>query len=155
MQPTRRSYVKLFWLIPIIVVLGFCYFNSLQPVSESRTFTLGLLVYFKQLALHYFNLELPLNNGLFRKIGHFIEFMLLGFFLYLALVNLCPRTKLKALFAWLLAILAASLDEILQLFADNRGAQLKDVLLDSSGALTGIILALLLVKVIKGQQKPR
>ena len=70
-----------------------------------------------------------------RKMAHFTEFACLG-----------------ALFAWLFGMLrkpmvfalacgfgAASMDETIQSFVPNRGPSFVDVLIDTSGALVGIL----------------
>ncbi len=151
MQPAKRrnSYAKLLWLIPVIAVLGFCYTHSMQPVGESREFTLNILTHLKQFLWQYFHLDLPLTNGRFRKIGHFMEFMVLGFFLYSAIKNIWSGIKFKAPLAFILAVIAASGDEALQIFADHRGSELRDVCIDSSGAFVGILGAWILFRIIQ------
>ena len=77
-----------------------------------------------------------------RKLAHFGEFALLGLELAgLFFLNRGRSFKSVCLSA-LCALAAASADETIQLFS-GRAAMLKDVLLDFSGALTGILIAIL------------
>ena len=77
---------------------------------------------------------------LLRKAAHFTLFGLLatGFFLLL------PRNSFRFIWATLLTLFLASLDEIHQFFTGGRTASIQDVLLDMSGALAFLIIAQIL-----------
>ena len=82
-------------------------------------------------------------HGAVRKTAHFLEYALLGF-LSTGLLLLLLRhgwLKLPGLYVWLIpalfCLLYAATDELHQMFAD-RGAQVRDVVLDFCGALFGI-----------------
>lgn len=79
-----------------------------------------------------------------RKGAHFSEYALLAFVLYLLLRTYPLRAC--ALLSWLGATVYAVTDEVHQLFVGERAGSAKDVLLDSCGAATGVILAYLLVR---------
>ena len=79
------------------------------------------------------------GRGLLRKIAHFTEFAALG-----------------ALLSWLFGMLqkgkgypfvcgaaAACIDEAIQMFVPDRGPAVRDVLIDCSGVVTGMILLFL------------
>ena len=76
------------------------------------------------------------GGGLLRKIAHFTEFTALGICLAW-LHGMLGKGKLRP-FLW--GVLAASVDETIQRFVPDRGPSLKDVCIDASGVLTGIIL---------------
>ncbi len=76
---------------------------------------------------------------LVRKMAHFGEYAMLGFWMGLLLERESGGTRL--LRAEGLCILAAGVDELLQCFAVNRGPGLRDVALDAVGAMTGVLLA--------------
>ena len=83
-----------------------------------------------------------------RKLAHFTEFAALGAeLLFLAAVRrrLGLQAASNCAFA---AMLAALTDEKIQL-ASGRNSQVLDVLLDFSGALTGILIAWLICRLIK------
>ncbi len=84
-----------------------------------------------------------------RKGAHFSIYAALGFMLFFTLLPQTGSTpvfswKAPLLGAWALCTLYAMSDEIHQLFVAGRSGELRDVLLDSCGSLTGIIIALLL-----------
>ena len=85
-----------------------------------------------------------------RKIAHFSVFMLLGF----CLINAFQKSFnfsliLINVFSLIAVVLYACLDEFHQNFVENRGPSFKDVLIDSSGGLVGILLFTLMIFVIK------
>lgn len=87
------------------------------------------------------DLQLPI-----RKLAHFSIFALLGF----TLANAFKITfKIKLIFNYLLSlasvIIYASTDELHQGLIDGRGPSFKDVLIDSFGGLTGILVFALML----------
>ena len=78
-----------------------------------------------------------------RKLAHFSEYALLGI---LAFINFSKVKKLgyRGLFS----------NEIHQLFVPGRAGQVRDVLIDTSGAVAGILLAILIRKIwLKSREK--
>ena len=77
---------------------------------------------------------------LVRKTGHFTEYMILGALsasLLKALGKLRPFFMSYAFFG---GVAVAVADETIQIFSDGRGPAVTDVLIDSGGMLTGILL---------------
>lgn len=82
-----------------------------------------------------------------RKTAHFVVYLVLGGLTARALVvsqsagegHIVPGWgwRRTGVVAWLIATTYAATDEVHQLFVPGRGAQVTDVLLDSSGALVG------------------
>lgn len=88
-----------------------------------------------------------------RKLAHFSEYALLGI---LAFINLWRVKGLgyRSLFAALFSCVYAASDEIHQLFVPGRAGQVRDVLIDTSGAVVGILFALLIRKIwLKSREK--
>ena len=79
-----------------------------------------------------------------RKTAHFTEFAMLGACMLLCLKSWLGERGHLRLYAWIGGTAWAGLDEIHQLLVDGRSGQLKDVLLDSSGAACGILITELL-----------
>ena len=68
------------------------------------------------------------NDLIIRKLGHFSEYMTLGFFSFSYLSNLfIENNNIK--------------DEFHQTFVPGRDGNIVDVLIDSSGALVGILVS--------------
>lgn len=89
------------------------------------------------------------GTGLLRKIAHFTEFCTLGMCLgWLAGMLARPQ-------CWALAggVLAACIDETIQVFVPDRGPSLFDVGIDSCGVLTGIALLQIGYSIVKQKNK--
>ena len=82
--------------------------------------------------------KLEMFHLILRKCAHFTEFMILGVLSSLALKYMKHGQKVIAGLGY--CILVAALDETLQLFVSGRAGRVMDVLIDSAGAVTGIVL---------------
>ena len=137
MTGNQKARLRLLLRLVLIATLCFIWSNSLVgkegSASLSRTVTAWLN-----------GIGIPVTEHFVRKSAHFCEFGLLGCELILLFwlrsgvhfQNLC-----NAAFA---ALLSAVTDETIQSFS-GRGSQVLDVVLDFSGALTGILLVSLLM----------
>ena len=88
-----------------------------------------------------------------RKAGHFLEFAALGFCLRLFLQTF--PLKYHSRWAWLGATLYAGTDEIHQIFTASRTPLFHDVLIDSAGALAGVVAGYLLIMLIERTVRER
>ena len=79
-------------------------------------------------------------NHIVRKNAHFTAYLLLGIFTVNVLRQRGHDMKVSMLCGMLFCIIYASSDEFHQLFVEGRGAQVTDVLIDSSGSLVGVCL---------------
>jgi len=73
-----------------------------------------------------------------RKLAHYSIYFLLGILIYNFIAN--TTIKKKFLTSLLICLCYATLDEFHQLFISGRTGQIKDILIDTSGALTAILL---------------
>ena len=125
------------WAILVILNILFIWGNSLLPGSVSG----AISAFVKDLV---YKLLPGLSgageggHGLLRKLAHFTEFACLGAFLT-RLLLLLNKPRLLALVG---AFLVACCDETIQRFILDRGPSFKDVMIDTSGALVGMILLL-------------
>jgi VanZ family protein len=74
-----------------------------------------------------------------RKLAHFSEYFLLAVSIAIPLYVYRVRGIWLVLIAGIICVAFASSDEFHQLFVSGRGASVRDVLIDSSGSLVGII----------------
>ncbi len=89
-----------------------------------------------------------------RKTAHFVVYMLGGIAIITFIKSITDKTKLSVLVTVLLGFLYASSDELHQYFVAGRGALFSDVLLDTTGVITGIIIYLIIIrKVRKGENE--
>ena len=83
-----------------------------------------------------------------RKSAHFFIYLALGFLCFLAMNTYNLKLKTKFISALTISLLYAISDEIHQLFVPGRAGQIRDVLIDFSGSLTGIIFALIFITIL-------
>src|SRR5574344_1718614 len=84
--------------------------------------------------------NIPNLSFIVRKCAHFTEYLILGLLVYNMIR--CTEFKLKdmLLISILICSMYATSDEIHQLFIDGRSCQVFDVLIDTMGSLSGIII---------------
>lgn len=125
----------------IICNLIFIWGNSLLPGEISGAFS----DWVKDLVAPLFGWEGggAGKGGLLRKVAHFTEFATLGVYLCWLWRILNKKTLQQLLFSLAVAFAVACIDETIQIFVPLRGPGFKDVLIDSSGALSGICIFLL------------
>ena len=88
--------------------------------------------------------KLELFHLILRKCAHFTEFMILGVLNSIALKYM--KVGYKSIIGLGYCVLIASLDETLQLFVSGRAGRVQDVMIDSAGALVGIVVVFVCLK---------
>ena len=84
-----------------------------------------------------------------REIAHFSIYTLLGILL-MGLANTYEfSNKKRVILSIVIGILYASLDEFHQSFVPGRAALLTDVLIDTMGTITGIVIVFLLINIYR------
>lgn len=81
-----------------------------------------------------------------RKIAHLTEYACGGVLLFGLFLTYSFSNKKRMLYALLVGMEYAAVDEIHQLFVAGRSGQVKDVVIDSIGVFIGICLAMLVYK---------
>lgn len=85
-------------------------------------------------------------NHYIRKLAHFSAYLVLGVLVYNLL--LCYFTNKKSLIlSLIICLLYAISDEIHQMFVPGRAGQIRDVLIDFSGILTGTLILYLFSRI--------
>lgn len=123
------------WMILIFVMS-----NQPASVSDSQS---GFVIYvFNLLGISLDSFFGELANFAVRKTAHFTEYMILFFFSYNVL-RLYVEKKDAYIFGILIVATYACTDEIHQLFVPGRAGKIKDVFIDTSGGLFGLIIILI------------
>lgn len=124
-----------YWL-PVAALLGLMYYFSTDVFSADNTRSAieKVFLWFVPHASHH---ALAVLNYVVRKSAHFIEYAVLGAFLFRAFrADGQVRWRLKwAVYSFLTAGAWALVDEFHQTLTRSRGGSIWDSLLDSSGAL--------------------
>ena len=76
-----------------------------------------------------------------RKSAHFTEYLVLGALVFWCLYK-TKEKRLRTALAAVLTSLYSVTDELHQLFSDGRSCELRDVLIDTCGGITGALAAL-------------
>ena len=97
--------------------------------------------------------EVDEAEAVIRKLAHFTEYMLVGLLsLWIWLLWKAKRLRSGA-FVLVQLVISASLDEFHQYFVPGRYASIRDVLIDTAGGLTGMLLVLLISLCIRKSTK--
>lgn len=127
----------------VIIWMAVIFLFSHQPGSESSELSTGIvrrIINIVQTVFPNTELDQEILSLIIRKTAHFTIYMILGLLIINALcIYNISRTRAFIL-AILICILYAISDELHQLYIPGRSGQLTDVLIDSAGALCGILL---------------
>ncbi len=127
----------------------FIFTQSLLPgdISSDQS---GFIVNVLYPLVNKMGLMIQVNDFSFliRKLAHFTEYFILGLLLCILYIEIIKPNKL-----WLIVIIhgaiTALIDETIQLFTPNRSGEVRDVLIDITGVIIGMILTKLVIKLIK------
>lgn len=140
---------KLILWILVISCMGTIFFFSSQEASESRKVSSGLIKSFVRVL--YFNNKLNENQidtiaenltFIVRKGAHFSIYAVLCILLALLLKEYSIFGKWRFILSVLICFLYACSDEIHQVFIPGRSGEIRDVIIDTCGAITGFLILL-------------
>ncbi|WP_066067142.1 VanZ family protein [Neobacillus soli] len=138
-------YKKLILFFPWMIVLLWMmliYHFSAQPAVHSDQLSRGVTAVIMDFVMRFIpgmDLSMDRFDHVVRKNAHFLIYLMLAIWVFHALLK-SRIYGLKSVFlAMGICILYAISDEIHQAFVPGRGPQLKDVFIDSAGALVGIV----------------
>lgn len=135
----------LFWMFVI-------YNFSAQSATESANLSMGVTSVISNFLKNFLSKETAvITDHLIRKNAHFLIYLGLGFLTINFLKNL--KLKKQYFISITFCFLYACTDEFHQAFVPGRGPAIKDVFIDSMGALLGICIFSLIFKIIKKRRK--
>ena len=142
---------RVIFTLALIGCIVFIFSNSLQIADVSEGASGRVLGILQGILRH---LGLPgaadrLTMHIVRKLAHFCEYLLEGF-----LLMLCLRVYTRHFFkhvSWpvLGGLLTALTDETIQLFVPGRSGQVTDIWIDFSGVMTGLLVGLILLGLVR------
>lgn len=143
---------KTVWLslLAVIAVMAAIFFFSAQTEDESSD-TSGVLVklYIELFVPDFDEMDaveqaaaLHRITHTIRKLAHFTEYAVLGFFLTLHIGQLRQKLDCRAGLWWsiIIGVVYAASDEFHQYFVPGRSPGIKDICIDSLGVLTGFVI---------------
>lgn len=118
------------------------FYLSHQPATESNELSTGItekIVETVEKIAPDIDIDIGSFNHIIRKNGHFFAYLVLGILVVNGLRGSGVSGYKGFILALLICVLYAVSDEIHQLYVPGRGGQVKDVIIDSAGALVGIL----------------
>ncbi|MGN1098562.1 MAG: VanZ family protein [Clostridia bacterium] len=146
----KRTIVTIIlWIIVIAVMIGIFCFSAQDATQSNQTSggfaraVLGIFPFFKNMDAAAQTELVTSIMTVVRKCAHFTIYAFLGFWLLFLVRRYTNRKAVPITVA--AAFLYAITDEIHQLFVPGRSGQFKDVCIDTAGAFTGALIALLII----------
>ena len=133
----------LLWVLVILWMI-FIFILSSQTANESNGLSTAVtekIVKVIEKAVPQNSIDIRTFNNVVRKNAHFFIFLILGILVSIALKDSGYSRKKRLVLAIIICFLYAVSDELHQMLVPGRGAQLKDVVIDSAGAIAGIALS--------------
>lgn len=132
----NRTAAAIFWILSLIC-MGTIFYMSSNTSTESSAQSGRILMWLNEV------LKAPwLSDFIVRKSAHFLEFAGLSLLLCAAFTSTCGRKKMAL--GLVTASAYAATDEVHQIFVDGRSCQFSDWILDTCGAIAGLVLFVLL-----------
>lgn len=138
---------RILFPVALIATVAFIFSNSMAVAEVSNQASGGVREWLRAV-LGRIGLQGAANlltDHLVRKLAHFAEYMLLGFWLMLCLRVYTRRFIRHISWPVLFGLLTALADETIQLFSEGRSGQISDVWLDFGGMLAGLLCGLFLL----------
>lgn len=138
MKNKPSTILMLLWMLLIFIMSSF---DATESANQSN--------FIVNIINNIFKIEnIELLSFIIRKLAHFTEYLILGF-LTINMLNKNDISK-KYLLSILICIIYATSDEIHQIFVPGRACQIRDILIDSIGSITGVYLYKLInTKILK------
>lgn len=146
-------------IVVYILITIFCFSNEVADKSSSTSAkviegTIRLVE--PKITQEKLILKISILQPIFRKCAHFMLYASLGFFTY-NFVRTIKKNIVKnkentisvyIILSQIFCTTYAITDEIHQMFIPGRSGEIRDVLIDSIGALTGILICIFVLKVV-------
>lgn len=147
-------------LAGVLAIVWMCiiFAFSAQPKEESGAVSASFTYHMVSSTRTFFHLNLSdarvkeisdAIEGLIRKAAHMVEFGILSVLLYIWIGQWEVGFPRRGATAFGATAVYAATDEIHQLFVPGRAGRFSDVCIDSAGALAGVIVFALLVKLVQ------
>lgn len=148
MTPTHRKknhYSCIFAWLSVLAFMLIIFLLSAQPSTESAALSGQFLATLNKI------FSADITDFIVRKAAHTGEYFLLAILTFFAVWLTWHRAR--PFWAFLIASLYAVSDEIHQHFIPGRACQLRDVLIDSTGAIAGILFCMAAAAIFRHLKK--
>lgn len=146
---------RVFWLCfltALTLIWTFIIFAQSAKNGEESTEDTNKVMEIIEEVADAMGVDWEISTHLVRKAAHFGEYMILG--ILGALLTAVVGGGWRCIGAFLYAASVAFCDEFaVQRFSEGRAPQLTDVLIDSAGAITGVVFVMAMLFLIKRKRK--
>ena len=148
---TRINYIRILYGAVYLLIMLAIFMFSAQSGDSSGAASMTVT---ENVTQHFFLGDISRDTlefleQIIRKLAHFVEYAALGFFVFAFTDTFTIKRRYAVIISLFFSSLYALSDEIHQYFVPERACRLTDVLLDSFGALSGIIVFIALSELIK------
>lgn len=123
----------------LIIWMGFIFYMSNQPATVSDGQSYKVLWILSSFGIDVNGIFGELANFVVRKCAHFLEYMILAF-LVVNVVKTYFVFKVSSILSVIFVFLYACTDEFHQMFIPGREGAFRDVMIDTCGGITLILL---------------
>ena len=139
----------LYWSL-VILWMGIIFYLSHQPATESNDLSKGItekIINIIEILTKDLEVDISGFNHIIRKMSHFGAYFILGVLVVKAIGQNKPLNIKLFIASVTICILYAISDEIHQSFIPGRGPSAMDVLIDSAGSWSGILISNFIIRV--------
>ena len=143
-----RNYLNIALIIIwMLTIFNFSHQNSTESSGLSDKVIVKIAEILSQKELSSIDKEHIIKKYklIVRKTAHFISYFILGTLIIILFIDLKINIKKSNLLTLIICFIYACTDEIHQLFISGRSGSFIDVLIDTSGAATALIIIYLLL----------
>lgn len=118
------------------------FYLSHQPATQSNGLSTGItkkVIETVEMIASNLDIDIRSFNHIIRKNEHLFAYLILGILVSNGVMSNQPVSKKNIMLALFICVLYAISDEVHQLFIPGRSGQIKDVFIDSAGAVVGIL----------------
>ncbi len=140
-SPVNLSRFLKYWL-PVLIWLGVIFIGSSDLMSAEHTSRI-IVPFLRWLKPDIAPETIALIQFSVRKAAHLAEYAVLAMLLWRAVVhgaNLKTKMSILYVFVWITCVVVAAADEFHQSFVESRTASPWDVMIDSAGAIFGLVI---------------
>lgn len=136
----KHRFILLFLMLSLLIT-AFIFHNSLQDSQTSNAMSSSVAEVVKPIIDPDNQVEEKAFHKITRKLAHGVEFCILGSSVGGLMISLKPALRRCPVFMMLFFLLGTAVtDEFIQSFT-GRTSNVKDILIDFSGAVVGVLLA--------------
>lgn len=144
----RKYFITAGFLLGTLLFVLFIFGNSMQTGENSGALSKAVLE-----ILH--SMGIMVSELFIRKSAHFLEYTGLGFLLAIDIRRITRNWWARIFAPLFCGLLIPVFDEAIQLLTPGRSGEVRDVLIDFTGILTGLALMTLLIYLIVDRRKKK